>query len=111
MICRECGTEFNEFSKEKKAAGGLIVHCPDCSEETSVKYLGLQSGDGKGVGVTILSFDSDEDRNKYSEFWKNNCGMNKAKSCQLGHHLSTTPGTKFKKVYENGLGMNHKGRA
>lgn len=65
----------------------------------------------KGVGVTILSFESEEDRKKYSEFWKNNSGMNKAKNCQLGNHLSTMPKTTFKKVYENGIGMNHKGKA
>jgi len=111
MICKECGDQFNEFSVEKKRAGGKIFHCPDCSEESTVKYLGLQSGDGKGVGVTILSFETDEDRNSYSEFWKNNSGMNKSKSCQLGNHLKSTPKTKFKQVYENGLGMNHKGKA
>ena len=37
--------------------------------------------------------------------------MNKAKNCQLGNHLSTMPKTTFKKVYENGIGMNHKGKA
>ena len=48
----------------------MIFHCSDCSEETSVKYLGLQSGDGKGVGVTILSFESEEDRKNIQNFGK-----------------------------------------
>jgi hypothetical protein len=111
QICTECDSEFDTNSPEKKRAGGKIFHCADCSEENAVKYLGLQSGDGKAAGLTILSFEDEQDREKYSSFWKNNSGMNKSKSCQLGNHLSTTPGVKFKKIHEAGHGMNHKGKA
>lgn len=108
--CSECGSSFDPNHPEKKRAGGLINHCPSCSEETQVKHLGLQSADGKAAGVTILAFESNEDREKYRSMWWNNSGMNKGKSCQLGNHLSTDPGVKFKKLYEAGLGVNHKGK-
>ena len=107
--CHECGEEFNPNSPEKKEAGGLIIHCPDCSEETAVPYLGLRSADGKTAGVTILKFESKEDRQEYADMWWVNSGMMVGKSCQLGIQKST-PNVKFTKVHESGLGMNHKGK-
>jgi len=110
-ICIHCDIEFNLRSPEKQRAGGRANECVECSDETAVKYLGLQSADAKANGVTILAFNSQKDKESYSEFWKNNSGMNKGKSCQLGGHLSTTPSISFRKVHEQGLGMNHKGKA
>lgn len=109
--CAECGVEFDTNSPEKKRAGGKIIHCPDCSDEQAVKYLGVTAGDGKGVGVAILAFESPEARAQYSEFWYRNSGMDCGKSCQLKAHRPTTPSIKFRKVGEQGLGMNHKGKS
>ena len=109
--CIHCEVEFNLHSPEKQRAGGRANECIECSEETAIKYLGLQSADGKAAGVTILAFNSQKDKEVYSEFWKNNSGMHKGKSCQLGDHLTATPRISFRKVHEQGLGMNHKGKA
>lgn len=108
--CSECGADFDPNHPEKKRAGGLATHCVGCSEETQVKYLGLQSADGKMAGITILAFDSADDREKYRAMWRNNSGINKGKQCQLGKHLSTVPNVKFRKLHEAGLESNHKGR-
>jgi hypothetical protein len=108
--CDECGVRFETNSPQKARAGGKIGHCPDCSSEATVKYLGLQAGDGKQAGITVLSFGSVEDRSKYADFWRNNSGIHKGKSCQLGSHLSTSPGVSFKTVTQSGA-TNHKGRA
>ena len=43
-------------------AGGLSIHCPDCSEETSIKYAGVQAADGKQNQATILKFSSEKDK-------------------------------------------------
>lgn len=108
-ICLLCEEEYEDSSQAKIKAGGLITHCPDCSSESEVKYIGLQSADGKQPQATILQFNSDSDRNKYLAFWKNNTGFNKGKSCQLGNHLSTTPKINFKTV--SGFNpTNHKGK-
>ena len=109
-ICHLCEIEFNSNSPEKKSAGGKINECPDCAEESAVRYAGLQSADGKQAQATILKFKSDEDREKYLSFWKNNSGLHKGKSCQLGSHLSTTPAVEFETV--SGFNpTNHKGKA
>ena len=63
------------FSLEKKKAGGLIIFCPSCSEETTVKYAGVQSADGKGAQASILKFQSEKDRSRYIAFWQNNSGL------------------------------------
>jgi len=107
--CIACGYVFDSRSPAKFVAGGKINHCPDCSNEPTVKYLGLQAGDGKQAGITVLSFNSTADRNRYADFWRNNSGMNKGKSCQLGTHLSTTPGVSYKTVTQSSA-TNHKGK-
>ena len=108
-ICIHCEEEFNPFSPEKKAAGGLITCCPECSEESTIKYAGVQASDGKMAQATILKFNSEQDKENYIAFWKNNSGYNKGKSCQLGAHLSTTPGIKFETVVAH-IATNHKGK-
>lgn len=107
--CTECGFNFDPRSPAKLRAGGRINTCPDCSEESTVRYLGLQAGDGKQAGITVLQFSSQRDRETYSDFWKNNSGAHKGKSCQLGTHLSTTPGVSFRTVTQS-TATNHKGR-
>lgn len=108
--CVSCGATFDTSSPEKAAAGGLITTCPDCSDEPTVKYLGLGAGDGKQASITVLSFSSQGDRERYAQFWRNNSGIHKGKSCQLGRHLSTDPGVAFKTVTQS-TATNHKGRA
>lgn len=107
--CVECESMFDPRSPAKMRAGGHIGTCPDCSQESTVKYLGLANGDGKQASVTVLSFKSQEDRSKYADFWRNNSGVHRGKSCQLGSHLSTSPGISFKTVTQSGA-TNHKGR-
>ena len=107
--CVECESMFDPRSPSKMRAGGHIGTCPDCSQESTVKYLGLANGDGKQASVTVLSFKSQEDRSRYADFWRNNTGIHKGKSCQLGSHLSTSPGISFKTVTQSGA-TNHKGR-
>jgi hypothetical protein len=107
--CVECGFEFNPCSPEKRRVGGKINQCTECSEETTVKYAGVQAADGKQSQATILKFGSEQDKSKYIAFWQNNSGFYKSKSCQLGNHLSTTPGIKFETVV-GFTPTNHKGK-
>jgi len=108
--CVICEDTFDPKSKAKKKAGGILSHCPSCSSETEVKHLGLAASDGKFAQITILSFQSQEDRDKYKAFHQNNSGLHKGKSCQLGNHLSATPNIKFKTV-QSFKPTNHKGKA
>jgi hypothetical protein len=107
--CINCGVSFDIHSFAKRLVGGRINTCPDCSDEPAVKYLGLSSGDGKQAGVTILKFDSHEDREEYRQAWWVNSGGTVGKSCQLGYQ-KRTPNVKFKTVTQSAA-MNHKGRA
>lgn len=107
--CIDCGTKFDPHSPAKRRAGGLINTCPDCSHEPAVKYLGLANGDGKQASITVLAFESSKDRDRYSDFYRNNTGYHKGKSCQLGSHLSTDPGVHFRTVTQS-TATNHKGR-
>jgi hypothetical protein len=108
--CVVCNEEYDDQSRAKMEAGGLITTCPDCSEDNVVKYVGFQAADGKQSQVTIMHFDNENDKKDYIKFWKNNTGFNKGKSCQLGQHLSTTPGIKFKTV-SGFKPTNHKGKS
>lgn len=110
LECAVCETAFNPRSPAKQRAGGRINHCPDCSEESTVKYLGLANGDGKQASITVLAFGSTTDRELYSGFYRNNAGYHRGKSCQLGTHLSTTPNVSFRTVTQSGA-TNHKGKA
>lgn len=108
--CIVCEVEFETNSPAKRRVGGLINCCEDCSEETTVKYAGVQAADGKQSQATILKFSSEQDKNKYISFWQNNSGLHKGKSCQLGSHLSTDPGIRFQTVVAHNP-TNHKGKA
>lgn len=108
--CKECGDTFNLNSPEKRRAGGLSNTCPICSEETVVKYAGVQAADGKQSQATILKFETEQDKQKYISFWQNNSGLHRGKVCSLGNHLSTTPNIKFETVTAF-VPTNHKGKA
>ena len=107
--CVECEEIFDPQSPEKRKAGGLIVHCPDCSLETAIKVVGVTGSAGKMTGVEILKFKSEEDKEAYLHFWRVNSGLYKGKSCQM-RGTKTTPGVSFRKVYENHPNTNHKGK-
>jgi len=113
-ICIHCDDVFDTLSPAKKKIGGRINECPDCiiylgTQDATTKYLGVSAGDGKMSGLTILKFESNEDRDAYSKMWRNNSGQNKGKACQLGRHLSSTSGLKFKTVQKT-ESVNHKGK-
>lgn len=108
--CIHCESDFDLDSPAKRQAGGKVNECEDCSQEDTVKYAGVQAADGKQAQATILKFSSEKDKQNYISFWKNNSGFNKGKSCQLGNHLSTTPGIKFETVVAHNP-TNHKGRS
>ena len=113
--CVHCETEFDLNSSKKSFVGGRINECPDCVEElgteSAVRYLGVCMGEGKQGGVQILSFEDEKSRSTYLKTWRNNSGQNKGKACQLGRHLSSTEGIRFKKKGETVANGNHKGRA
>lgn len=109
--CVKCGELFDPMSARKAHAGGKVNECPDCSEETAVRHLGLQSGDGKGVGVTVLAFDDARSREVYRDAWMQSSGMYKGKVCQMSNRSPSLAGLSFKRLYEAGIGMNHKGKA
>lgn len=116
MICKHCNETFDLHSREKKEAQGYINECPDCIEEmggdqSPPKYLGVAAGNGKMSDITILQFETEEQRSSYSKAHRNNSGYNKGKSCQLGNHLTSMSGMKFKKVAENFANANHKGKS
>ena len=106
--CKHCGVEFNANSYVKKQAGGYINECADCvtelGTETSVRYRGVTSGDGKMACTQILKFDSEDDANAYCAAWNNNSGFNNRRSGGLND-------IKFIKVGENAGNSNHKGKA
>jgi NAD-dependent SIR2 family protein deacetylase len=116
MLCQICEYEFDTHSAEKHKAGGKINQCPDCVKElgleTAVRYAGVQAGDGKGVGCTIVAFESQDDRSKYVRAWRSASGQNVGKSCQIGRGTSSMSGLRFKKIGESGsIGTNQKGKS
>ena len=112
--CKHCNVEFDTRSSAKRQAGGKINECPSCVEElgteTAVKYLGLSAGDGKASALSIVAFESDEDREAYSSAWKAVTGFNKGKSCHLSKSNIPMNGMKFRRVGENFGNSNHKGK-
>jgi len=109
--CSVCEDDFNLHSPEKRRAGGLRNHCPDCAEETTVPYLAVKSANGKMSDLTILQFESSADRNRYKSAWLNNTGYHKGKSCHLSRSNTAMSGMKFKQVAENRANANHKGKS
>ena len=114
MICVHCDCDFDARGTRKKLAGGKINECADCVEElgteTAVKYLGCASADGKMGGVSILAFESNEDRENYRTAWNNNNGMHKGKVAALSGSNTAMSGMEFRQVGENFGNSNHKGK-
>lgn len=110
ITCSECDADFDLHCAAKRSVGGNRNHCPDCAEESAVKYIGLQAADGKQSQATILKFTSTNDREAYLKYWQNNSGLHKGKSCQLGNHLSVTPNISFE-IVQGFTPTNHKGKA
>ena len=109
-ICVECEEQFDVDSPAKRRVGGLKTHCVDCSEETTVKYAGVNGADGKMASTQILKFDSQQDRDKYLAYWRASSGMNVGKSCQLTYRASEPKVSK--KIVMTQIGNeNHKGKA
>ena len=106
--CIICEEVYDTNSPEKRNAGGLITHCPDCSEETAVKALGLSNGDGKQASVTIVRLASNNDRRAFMRFWKRATGYHKGKECQMDRYL-TSPKNSFRTVTQSEA-TNHKGK-
>ena len=113
--CVHCDAQFDTRSTAKRRAGGKINECPDCVEElgteTAVKYLGLQAGDGKAAAISIVAFDSTEDRENYSRAWKAVTGFHKGKSCHLSGSQTTIGNRPMRHVTYVGANGNHKGKA
>ena len=113
--CIHCEVVFDLNSHAKKMAGGKINECPDCVEElgteTAVKYLGLQAGDGKANALSIVAFESTDDRESYSRAWKAVTGFHKGKSCQLSGSQTSIGNRPMRHVSYAGGNGNHKGRA
>ena len=80
-------------------------------DQSEPRYLGVTAGNGKMSDITILQFESEEQREAYQKAHRNNSGYNKGKSCQLGGHLTPMSGMKFKQVAENIANGNHKGKS
>jgi hypothetical protein len=109
--CSECAVQFDLDSTAKRTAGGKRNHCPDCAEEDAVKYAGVASGDGKMASVSILKFQSPEDRKGFIKFWRAASGVNVGKSCQLSNSTpAMTSGARFTRVAEFVGNSNHKGK-
>lgn len=97
MECEVCGKEFDPNSREKKLAGGKYRHCPTCSDEQVLKYVGVTNAEGKQAGVQILQFESAHDRDRYLH-------AAAQRRCQ-------PPQVPFRKVAEFRGNVNHKGNA
>lgn len=108
--CVVCDGEFDLRSAAKRASGGLSTHCPDCSDETSIRYLGISAGEGKQASVQVLKFNSNEDRAAYQAYWKASSGLNTGKQCQLGFRANEV-NIKFETRATFKANENHKGKA
>ena len=106
--------QFDPHSTAKRQAGGKINEGPDCVEELgteiAVKYLGLQAGDGKAAALSIVAFESDEDRSAYASAWKANTGHNGGYGGHLSSSNPSIGGRPMRHVGYNAGNSNHKGK-
>ena len=109
-VCVECDALFDPHSREKRRAGGFSTHCPDCSEDNAVRYLGISAGEGKMASVQVLKFNSKGDREAYKGYWKATSGMNTGKQCQM-HFRAKEPAVSFETKATFTGNVNHKGKA
>ena len=108
-VCVECDALFDPQSREKRRAGGLAIHCPDCSVDDAVRYLGISAGEGKMASVQVLKFNSKGDREAYKGFWKATSGMNTGKQCQMAFRANEVS-VKFQTRATFAGNTNHKGK-
>ncbi len=105
--CKHCGVEFDSTSQNKKRVGGYINECPDCVEElgteTTVRYRGVISGDGKMAALSIVQFESNEDAEAYVRSFNSSGAFGKKKMNRCNE-------IKFKHVGANIGNSNHKGK-
>jgi DNA-directed RNA polymerase subunit RPC12/RpoP len=109
-VCAECDAPFDPQSREKRRAGGLSIHCPDCSSDDTVRYLGISAGEGKQAAVQVLKFGSKRDREAYKQYWKATSGLNTGKQCQM-HFRAKEPAVSFETKATFTGNVNHKGKA
>jgi hypothetical protein len=114
QTCIHCESDFYLNSTSKQRVGGKINECPDCvlqlGTESAVKYLGLSAGDGKANALSIVAFDSSNDRESYSSAWKSVTGYHKGKSCHLSGSQASIGGRPMRHVSYVGGNGNHKGK-
>ena len=108
--CSECDGEFDLHGPEKRRAGGLSHHCPDCSVDDTVRYLGISAGEGKQAAVQVLKFGSKKDREAYKDYWRASSGLNTGKQCQM-QFRAKEPNIKFSTVATFTGNVNHKGKS
>lgn len=106
--CLVCEEEFDPNSTAKRRVGGLIGHCPSCSNEPVVRSVGVANGDGKQASVSIVRPATNEDRAAFLSYWRQAVGMHRGKSCQLDSRL-TAPAFNIT-VVSAAQATNHKGR-
>ena len=123
MICRNhdnelfediCEVEFSKTDPRRKNLDPYINECTECCihrenkfGKKAIPYLAVKSASGKMSNITILKFESMEDREKYHKNWKKNSNHGYRTTLK---RASGTSGIKFKTVGENFGNENHKGR-
>lgn len=112
--CVHCNYEFDLYSTAKRSAGGKINECPDCVEElgteTAVKYLGLTSGDGKMASLSIVAFNSVEDREAYGKAWQSATDPYQASPRSMSEVSGSLGSVKIRHIAHQAANPNHKGR-
>ena len=108
--CSECEERFDLHGPEKRRAGGLAIHCPDCSQENAVKALGFASGDGKMASLSIVQCATQRDADALKAYWHRASGMHKGKECQMHNPALTMPKVQFRTLTRSEA-TNHKGKA
>ena len=113
--CIHCELPFDTGSWAKRQAGGKINECPDCVEElgteTAVKYLGLNSGDGKAASLSIVAFENEDDKRAYASAWKSAQGSIKGHGGSLGRATAQLSSRPVRHVGFQAGNSNHKGRS
>ena len=112
--CKHCDLPFDLNSTAKKMAGGKINESPDCVEElgteTAVKYLGLTSGDGKMASLSIVAFNSVEDREAYGKAWQSATDPYQASPRSMSEVSGSLGSVKIRHIAHQAANPNHKGR-
>ncbi len=112
--CVHCNYECDLYSTAKRSAGGKINECPDCVEElgteTAVKYLGLTSGDGKMASLSIVAFNSVEDREAYGKAWQSATDPYQASPRSMSEVSGSLGSVKIRHIAHQAANPNHKGR-